>query len=361
MEKNHHTIVPLFLTHLGCRERCTYCDQSLIAGPFDEEDLSRTVDVIKSRPGKVEVGLFAGNIFGVEPARLEWIFEALSPVREKIAAFRASTKPVMLREETMALMKRYGVTTIELGIPSFNDEILKALNRGHTVQDLLRAYRVLREVGFAVALQVMVGLPGELAGDLRDMAGYVEALRPAYLRIYPLVILKGTPLCSLFDAGGFVPVSFEEGLLRAVYLYLSAISAGVKVVKIGLTRNELVEEKVAGGFYHPAFGYLVRSEAFFLALKQKIAEASFKGHVGVAVHRRDVPHVVGYKRANLKRLAEEGITVTCEVCERTPDSFRISNGSLASEGTVFDALPSLQGTYGRPSPHDSMVSPFTPS
>jgi histone acetyltransferase (RNA polymerase elongator complex component) len=354
-------VIPLFLTHLGCRERCTYCDQSLIAGPFDEGDLSRTVDVLKTLPGKVEVGFFAGNIFGIEPSRLKKIFEAFDPVREKIAAFRVSTKPVPLREETMALMKRHGVTTVELGIPSFNDGILRNLNRGHTVQDLLNACRVLRGAGFAVALQVMVGLPGEMADDLRDIAGYVEALRPAYLRIYPLVILKGTPLCSTFDAGGFVPVPFEEGLLRATYLYLSAASAGVKVVKIGLTRNELVEEKIAGGFYHPAFGYLVRAEAFFLALRQRIAEASFKGHVRVAVHRRDVPHVVGYRRENLKRLSEEGITVACEVCERSLDTFRISNGPDASEGTVFDALPALQGAYGRSSPQDSMVSPFIPS
>jgi histone acetyltransferase (RNA polymerase elongator complex component) len=340
------TVVPLFLTHLGCRGRCTYCDQGLIAKPFDEGDCARTVDFLATRPGKVEVGLFGGNVFGIEVQRLERIFEAFAPVREKVAAFRVSTKPVGLTDEMMALMKRHGVGTVELGIPSFNDTILRDVNRGHTLQDLLHAYEVLRKDGFAVALQVMVGLPGESNDDIREMAEQIDSLHPAYLRIYPLVILDGTPLAETFAAGRFVPVSFDEALMRATYLYLSATAAGIPVVKMGLTRNELVEEKVVGGFYHPAFGYLVRSEAFFLGLRERLREASCGGPVKVRVHRRDVPHLVGYRRRNLKRLSEEGTTVAFEVGDESPGTFRIGDGPAAVEGTVLDGLRYFVGPTG---------------
>ena len=334
-------IVPIFLPHLGCEGRCIYCDQLHItdirgSGMSAIEAVAGAYLAPLGQPA--EVGLFGGNIFGVPPGDLARLFACFEVYRDKIAGFRISTKPVPLREETLRLLKEKGVTTVELGIPAFNDRTLRLLNRGHTVADLERAVSRLKEDGFTVALQVMVGLPGETMADIRDTAQAIIRLAPAYIRIYPLAILKDTPLEAMYRSGAFVPGAFEEAVEWALFIYLHCLKAGIKVVKMGLTENEVIGERVVAGHYHPAFGYVVKTWAFRLAILAKIKAHGIRGGASVLLNKRDVPHLLGYKRSNMERFAQEGVAVTYETGGLSVGSFLITHAAGAQEGDVFDAL-----------------------
>ena len=331
-------IVPIFLPHLGCLERCIYCNQGHITG-------SQGIDVdgivkksLCSAKDKVEIGLYGGNIFNVEPAELKRLFECFNSHMEKVSNFRISTKPVPLRNETIEILKVNKVTVIELGIPVFNDAILEKLNRKHTVEDFYKAYCLLKEEGFRVALQVMVGLPDETMNDIRMTAEQIIRLSPHYIRIYPLIVLKDTPLYSMYESGLFVPIPFEEALKRAVYIYLNALKHGIKAAKMGLTDNEIIKERVVAGHYHPAFGYLVKSEAFYLAVKAKIGAASLKGDVTVRLNNRDIPHLSGNRRSNIKRFNEQGVCIAWEKADVEEGNFVLHSGSKEIGGSIFDAL-----------------------
>lgn len=331
-------IVPIFLPHAGCHERCIYCNQDDITHR-DNQDLQSYIDkMLSSSPGAFEVGVYGGNLFGMDLDELKDLFRYLERYRAKIAALRVSTKPVNVNRGLMDLLKDAGVTTVELGVPVFNDEILKALNRRHSVEDLYNAFYALKESGFSVALQVMVGLPRETFADIVYSAGHIERLQPAYLRVYPLAVIDGTPLAEMYREGGFTPIPFEEGVDRTLYLYLRSLRAGIAVAKMGLTANEILTEKVIAGLYHPAFGFLVKARAFLKAILHKTAAASMRGKVVVTVNRRDVPHLLGHRREHIMFFQERDITITWNTEERACGTFLISCGDTKTEGTVFDAL-----------------------
>ncbi|MBA4417619.1 MAG: hypothetical protein C0392_06885 [Syntrophus sp. (in: bacteria)] len=332
-------IVPVFLPHLGCRDRCIYCNQITITDLRSSSTKAAIEASLGTVQGKVEIGLFGGNIFGLDASDLTRLFTLFDPYKDKITGFRISTKPIPLKEDIIEILKERVVSIIELGIPSFNDSILHFINRHHTSEDLRTAFYKLKSEGFQVALQVMVGLPGETMEDIKEIVQNLLQLVPHYLRIYPLVVLKETPLADMYRDGLFTPLDFEEAVTRALYIYLSAIRHNIPVVKMGLTENEIIKERVIAGHYHPAFGYMVKAWAFYLALSAQIRDASIEeGIVSVTLNNRDVPHLIGYKRSNITRFAGTGISITWKTGEMEEGSFLITHGNKTMEGTIFDAL-----------------------
>jgi len=331
-------IVPVFLPHLGCTDRCIYCDQGCITDVYSHDVPSLIKKSLEKVGGKYEVGLFGGNIFNIEPSVLKTLFKYFDSFSESILNFRISTKPVPLNSETIRILKENRVTVIELGMPVFNDAILKKLNRGHTVEDFYRAFHLLKNEGFDVALQVMAGLPDETMIDIREAAEHIIRLSPHYIRIYPLVVLKDTPLHIMYESGLFVPLQFEEAIERATYIYLNALKNGVKTVKMGLTDNEIIKESIVAGQFHPAFGYMVKSQAFYLAVKTNIDIASIKGNATVKLNSADIPHLIGHKRMNIERFKEQGIYVTWEGQDIEKGSFILYSSRTIIKGDIFDAL-----------------------
>jgi len=331
-------IVPIFLPHLGCQTRCIYCDQDTITDIEATDVRARIDQSLTGQNNPVEVGLYGGNIFGLKPEAVQRLFSYFDKHTSVITNFRISTKPLPLNHEVIAILKKNRVTTIELGIPTFNDRILELLNRKHTSADLINAFTVLRGEGFQVALQVMVGLPHETRDDIKETASNIENLKPSYIRIYPLVCINGTSLADMYGTGKFPLITSEEAINRAMLIYLRALKHGVKTVKMGLTDNEVIKERIVGGYYHPAFGFLVKSEAFYLAVKKKIHEVALKGDVLVSLNNRDISHLLGHRRSNILRFHKLGASITWQVIDIPPGIFKLTSENRETLGTVFDAL-----------------------
>jgi len=339
-------ILPLFLPHYGCGQRCTYCNQDHITnsekGGRIEDRIAR---LLASRSTPVEVALYGGNMLGLDRTRLEGLLRLFEPYRDRVAGLRISAKPEAPDMEVIGLLKKYGVRTIELGIPTFNDDILAALKRGHTADDLFKTYRMLREEGFETGLQVMVGLPGETPRDIGETARAVTALAPAFIRIYPLLVLQDTELYRDFKSGRFSPDTIESAVAKSVFISITAWNNRIRTIKMGLTENDVLKEKIAAGPFHPAFGYLVKSEAFYLALLQNCAAAAIRGGIRLAVHPRDVAHLTGHKGSNLAKSKKLGIFPTWEEDRTLKEGhFVIESGDKKVQGSLADAL----ATMGRP-------------
>lgn len=331
-------IVPVFLPHFGCQGRCSYCSQTIITNIGEETLNERIGQALGNCQGPCEIGLYGGNIFGIEPETLRRLFSDFADYGSRITGFRISTKPVPLRDETLNILQKNGVTTVELGIPTFNNHLLENLNRNHTAEDLRKAFHLLTKNGFQVALQVMVGLPNETFDDIREMVANVRCLKPAYIRIYPLAFIDGTPLADQYKSGIFAPISFGEALFRALFVYLNAAQDGIKTMKMGLTDNEVMKDRIVGGYYHPAFGYLVKSEAFFRAIMAKLDGSQSKETITVFLNSHDVSHLIGHKRDNLRRFRQAGISLSWKVGNIPSGSFALLCGATYTKGTIFDAL-----------------------
>ncbi|MBS3142734.1 tRNA uridine(34) 5-carboxymethylaminomethyl modification radical SAM/GNAT enzyme Elp3 [Candidatus Woesearchaeota archaeon] len=113
---------------------------------------------------------------------------------------------------------KLGCTRVELGIQTVYDEILKCTNRGHTLADSKKSIADLRDLGFKINFHMMPGLPGPSGKRIdreRDIACMREIFsnpefRPDMLKIYPCMVMPGTPLEKQFRKGAFVPLSTEE-------------------------------------------------------------------------------------------------------------------------------------------------------
>ncbi len=335
-------ILPVFLPHFGCHERCIYCHQQIITDLRDTDLNTIITKTLSAHAGPYEVGLFGGNIFGIKTEQLRQLFAHFEGFSDRIANFRVSTKPVPLNNEIIDMLRANRVTVIELGIPAFNNEILSLLNRRHSAEDLITTYKMLTEKGFHVALQFMAGLPDETMADIQNTVAHMIDLKPYYIRIYPLVVLKATPLGEMYEKGLFTPDPFDIVLDRVVYMYLKALKEGIPVVKIGLTDNEVIKENILAGQYHPAYGYMVKARAFYLAVMAKLRHiAATKKHIIVHLNNRDIPHLLGYKRSNIDLFTEEGVSVQWEREEIARDTFILQHNGQLITGNIFDALEML--------------------
>ncbi|MGQ9491830.1 MAG: elongator complex protein 3 [Anaerolineae bacterium] len=123
------------------------------------------------------------------------------------------TRPDWVTPAEIAHLRQLGVTKIQLGVQSLDDRILALNRRGHDVDTVRRAVRMLRAAGFKLHLHWMPNLFGATPeSDRADFARLWDdpALRPDELKIYPCSIIAGTELYRLWQAGHYRPYTDEE-------------------------------------------------------------------------------------------------------------------------------------------------------
>lgn len=120
------------------------------------------------------------------------------------------TKPDWGKAEQGNHMLKLGCTRVELGIESVHDKELKLTNRGHTIKDTEESLQQLKDLGFKINAHYMLGLPGSTKES--DLEGLKElfanpGFRPDMLKIYPCLVIKGTPLYLQWGRKQFTPVT----------------------------------------------------------------------------------------------------------------------------------------------------------
>ncbi len=120
------------------------------------------------------------------------------------------TKPDWGFVEHGNLMLELGATRVELGIQSVYEDALKITHRGHTRADSIRSIKELKDLGFKLNFHYMLGLPStskemDIVG-LRTLFDSV-AYKPDMLKIYPCMVMKGTPLYHVWKAGKYQPMT----------------------------------------------------------------------------------------------------------------------------------------------------------
>lgn len=105
-----------------------------------------------------------------------------------------STRPDYIDREILDNLKEYSADIIELGVQSLDDEVLLKSGRGHSVEEVHRASKLIREYGFTLGHQIMLGLPGDtFKKDIETVAKSLE-MEPDIARIYPALVIKDTPM-----------------------------------------------------------------------------------------------------------------------------------------------------------------------
>lgn len=305
--------VPFFISHQGCTHTCIFCDQRTITGFHGDipsaEDIRSKIATWRQTAGErpLEVAFFGGSFTAMPLEIQEHLLQPLQALLAsgEIKSVRVSTRPDCIDATIVRRLAGQGVTTIELGVQSMDDEVLERADRGHTSADSEAAIRCVKEGGLTVGAQLMPGLPGDTAARSFQSLKRVIAAGADFLRIYPVVVLRGTELARLFESGRYLPLTVDKGVQLCKVLLHEAMLASVPVIRIGLQADEgLNQTTVLGGCWHPALGRLTRSELYYDLLGSLLSGVPSGLAWTVMCHPSRVSEVNGQGRINLKRLGD---------------------------------------------------------
>lgn len=311
-------IIPIFVPHLGCPNDCTFCNQKSISGQqkkVTENDVRETIEYylnsFKEKDAYKEVAFFGGSFTGIDVEEQEmYLKTAYDYIKEKkIDGIRISTRPDYIDKHTLKRLKKYKVKTIELGVQSTNDYVLELCRRGHTFEDVKKASKLIRRYGFDLGHQMMVGLPESTEKDEITTAKDLIKLKPKMVRIYPVLVIKGTELERQYLAGEYEPLELRQAVERCKELCYLFGKKKIKVIRIGLQNTDTIcnpenqDSEVVAGPYHETFRQLVESSIYYDTIVNKIKKYDVKvKEVEIITHPQNVSNIVGYKRENVEKL-----------------------------------------------------------
>lgn len=308
----HKYNIPIFVPHKGCPFDCVFCNQKRITGSLTEvtpDDVTRTIEkylsTIPANDRNIEVAFFGGSFTGIPVNEQIALMSRVTPYIEKgiINGIRVSTRPDYINRDILDTLKSYSVKTIELGVQSMVESVLKKSNRGHSADDVKNAAALIREYGFTLGLQMMTGLPGDTDELSVITANEIIALKPDIVRIYPTLTIKDTFLEKMYHRGEYIPETLDDAVSLCKKLLLMFEENNINVIRIGLQPTDEInsDASVVAGPFHPSFRELVESSIYFDIILNKS-----DGKDGIIyVNPCEVSKAVGNNRANITKLKEK--------------------------------------------------------
>ncbi len=311
-----HINIPIFIPHLGCPNQCVFCNQRTISGVKDF-DISSVKEIIDSalstkRPEtSAEIAFFGGSFTGIDKDLMINLLKIANEyiISGDVQSIRCSTRPDYINEQILAILKKYGVKTIELGLQSTNESVLILTKRGHGFEAEKRACQLIIQSGFTLVGQMMLGLPGSSLESEISTADFIINSGASAVRIYPTVVFLDTELCDMAKVGLYEPLDINEAVRRSAILIKKFHMSGVKVIRVGLCASENLasSETYFSGPNHSALGELAENELFFQLMCEKIEESNLDNYssLSVLVPIGATSKAVGQKKRNVNKIMEK--------------------------------------------------------
>lgn len=309
-----HANISVFIPHMGCPNACSFCNQRTISStahapsPDEAEGIIRGAYEYMSpeKRRNTEIAFFGGSFTAIDREYMISLLERADryiTCENGFCGIRISTRPDCIDEEILMLLKKYHVTAIELGAQSMNDRVLEMNMRGHTSEDVRRSAAMIKSYGFELGLQMMVGLYGSSSDDELYTMNEIVRCAPATARIYPVAVLEGTKLAELYKEGKYVLYPFDECVKLCAEIYSTFVKSNIRVIRMGLHAEDGVEQNAVAGFYHPAFGEIVRTEIIRKIIEENLTE----GENLCEAPPRLTSSLSGYKRSNRIYFADRNV------------------------------------------------------
>ncbi|MGD1004438.1 MAG: tRNA uridine(34) 5-carboxymethylaminomethyl modification radical SAM/GNAT enzyme Elp3 [Methanoregulaceae archaeon] len=194
-----------------------------------------------------------------EPPTFE--FETVSQTNElsdvRCVGITFETRPDWCKREHIEQMLKLGVTKVELGVQNTDNRILQLNRRGCTVEDTVKANRLLRDAGLKVGFHLMPNLPGSDITTDRKMFETIfsdSQFRPDFLKIYPTLVTPGSEIEQLWRSGKYIPYN-EEEMIDLVAYAKSLIPEYTRLQRI---QRDIPAKLIVAGSRHSNFRQLVQ-------------------------------------------------------------------------------------------------------
>lgn len=308
-----HAIIPVFIPHRGCPNDCVFCNQKKITGGSGElslkeirEKIELWLKTLRGRPGikTVEIAFYGGSFTGIPQSEQTAFLSVAKEYKEKglVQRLRLSTRPDYIDEAVLDNLKRMSVDVIELGVQSFDEEVLRASRRGHDVSCVEKSAELIRDYGFTLGIQLMIGLPKDSLESCIASAKRAIDLKAELARLYPVVIIRDTQLYEMWKGGTYVPPSQQEIVKRTARMYQILTDGGVQVIRVGLKSSDLIREgaEAEGGTFHPAVRQLVCGLLARETLEQQLKPILNQGgrRISFYANGNSMSEMIGWRKEN---------------------------------------------------------------
>ncbi|MDD3839643.1 MAG: radical SAM protein [Clostridia bacterium] len=312
-------IIPVFIPHRGCPHDCVFCNQKKISGFADEYDSdkihSTITEHIKTFKGEketsVQIAFYGGSFTALPIEQQTKLLQIAQKYIEQgaVDSIRLSTRPDYIDDVILDNLKKHDVKTIELGVQSLNDEVLRLSGRGHTAEAVYEAVQNIKHYGFELGLQMMTGLPGDNGDQSLFTAIEIANLKPQFARIYPTLVVKDTILANLYLEGKYKPFNLRKTVHLCKDILLIFKAKGVQVIRIGLqpTENINLNADVIAGPFHPSIGELVEGELLYDLFRNVFMDNNVHGleYVEVVMNPVNLSKFIGNKKTNKRRFLKD--------------------------------------------------------
>lgn len=164
----------------------------------------------------------------------------------RIVGISIETRPDWLDEKEVRLLRDLGVTKIQVGVQAFDESILKRIKRGHTLDRVAEATRLLKDAGIKVCYHFMPNLPLSTPEKDLEMARMMyedPRFKPDFLKVYPSQVIAGTELYREWERGEYQP--YPDELLKDVLKNIKKITP--RWVRIDRLVRDISKKWVAAG------------------------------------------------------------------------------------------------------------------
>lgn len=324
---------------------CVFCNQNKINGADFESsiyNIEKTIDeqlaTIKPE-STVEISFFGGSFTGIAVEIQEKLLKKANEYIKagKVTGIRVSTRPDYISDSIVEMLLKYGVTTVELGVQSFDEMVLEASKRGHSYDDIVNAAKIIKKAGINLGIQLMPGLPGSDFEKDYNSAVKTAAIKPEYVRIYPTVVVANTELEELYKKGEYNPLSIDEAVEICSKMIAVIELAGIKIIRVGLQPSEELraEGNIVAGPFHSAFRELAEGEIYYRFLKKLYEKC---GKLELVLNEKDVSKTVGIKKRNIERIGYKNMVFKLDNS--------IEKGKIAVNGEIFSREDILKNMIG---------------
>ena len=311
-----HANIPIFIPHLGCPNNCVFCNQRSISGrqSFDVSEVESQIEGALSTLSEdtfKEIAFFGGSFTGIDRDLMIYLLKVGKRYIDdgKVSGIRLSTRPDYIDKERLEILKAHGVSAVELGLQSMDDAVLSTSKRGHTAAAAEKACALIKEYGFELVGQMMIGLPASTPESEMYTAKRICEMGADAARIYPTVVFYGTELCDMARAGEYTPLSDEEAVIRTKNVLEIFDSSSVRCIRVGLCASENLadESEVFGGANHSAVGELAMGEVYYDRICEKLGESGeYKGkNLTIFGAKGSTSKIAGQNRRNKIRICEK--------------------------------------------------------
>ncbi|TFH43761.1 MAG: radical SAM protein [Chrysiogenales bacterium] len=321
-------IIPIFVLHKGCPNRCVFCNERIAAGDYSDRITGDTVQAVCDRHlpegGRKfdQIAFYGGNFTGMDR---DYQVELLDAAQSYIDAgmvdsIRISTRPDYIDNEAIGLITRYRVSTVEIGAQSMIDEVLSASGRGHSSEDIRNALKLLKHAGMKTGVRLMAGLPGDTREGFEYTVEEIIGQRPDTVRIHPTIVFRDTPLAEAYQNGTYLPLTLDDAVDLCKHALLRFQKAGIPVIRLGLhtTKEMETDHNIIAGPFHPAFRSLVEGALFLDMARKLLGSTDRRGRkVVFSVAPQDMSNLRGMKNRNVRMLKESFGLTEIQVMENT--------------------------------------------